>query len=145
MLLTELFVPAQVFDPALIWEPAMAASSRFPLSPSGSRLRGFLAGCFVYGVIAAGLIATTSPSYASQSANSQQQKMKACNTQASAKSLSGDPRKTFMSTCLSAKPAKSTTALNSQQEKMKSCNAQATSQKLTGDTRSKYVTGCLKG
>jgi len=33
----------------------------------------------------------------------QQDKMKQCNQQASAQSLKGDARKTFMSTCLSAK------------------------------------------
>ena len=33
--------------------------------------------------------------------NSQQQKMKDCNAQATAKNLKGDDRKAFMSTCLS--------------------------------------------
>jgi len=33
--------------------------------------------------------------------NSQQQKMKDCNAQATTKALKGDARKTFMSSCLS--------------------------------------------
>ena len=37
---------------------------------------------------------------AAKPANSQQEKMKACNAEATAKSLKGDERKTFMSTCL---------------------------------------------
>jgi cytochrome c5 len=42
---------------------------------------------------------TTKQPSAAQAA--QQQKMKDCNAQAAAKSLKGDDRKTFMSTCLS--------------------------------------------
>jgi hypothetical protein len=34
--------------------------------------------------------------------NSQQQRMKDCNAEATTKSLSGDSRKAFMKTCLSA-------------------------------------------
>lgn len=51
-----------------------------------------------YLVVAAILAALAVP--ASAQLNSQQQKMKDCNAQAS--SLSGDARKTFMSSCLSA-------------------------------------------
>jgi hypothetical protein len=38
-------------------------------------------------------------------AGTQQDKMTACNKTASAKNLTGDARKVFMSDCLSAKPA----------------------------------------
>jgi hypothetical protein len=76
--------------------------------------------------------------------NSQQTKMTTCNADASAKSLQGADRKTFMKTCLSAAPAK-TTSTNSQQEKMKSCNADAKSKALKGDARKQFMSTCLKG
>jgi psiF repeat len=76
--------------------------------------------------------------------NSQQAKMTTCNADATSKGLSGDNRKTFMKTCLSAG---STTSkpVNSQQEKMKTCNADATTKGLTGDDRKKFMSSCLKG
>ena len=80
---------------------------------------------------------------AAKPANSQQEKMKSCNTEASTKGLKGTDRKTFMSSCLSgdaaAKPA------NSQQEKMKSCNAEATTKGLKGADRKTFMSTCLKG
>jgi hypothetical protein len=68
--------------------------------------------------------------------NSQQDKMKACNTQAAGKK--GDDRKAFMKTCLSASPA---AAPMSQQDKMKACNTQATGKK--GDDRKAFMKSCL--
>ncbi len=74
--------------------------------------------------------------------NSQQSKMATCNADAKAKNLSGDDRKAFMKTCLSASaPAKT----NSQQEKMKTCNADAKTKNLKGDDRKKFMSDCLKG
>ncbi|MBJ9663116.1 PsiF family protein [Burkholderia gladioli] len=73
-----------------------------------------------------------SPAFA---ANSQQDKMKACNTQAAGKS--GDERKAFMKDCLSAKPA----GKMSQQDKMKACNTQAMGKK--GDDRKAFMKSCL--
>jgi len=80
----------------------------------------------------------------------QQEKMKACNTDATAKSLKGDERKKFMSECLSAKapaaaPATAEKKPTPQQEKMKSCNADATAKNLKGDEREKFMSTCLKG
>ena len=77
----------------------------------------------------------------------QQEKMKSCNAEASAKKLAGDERKKFMSTCLSAKPEAKTEEkkLTPQQEKMKSCNAEASTKKLAGDERKKFMSTCLKG
>jgi len=74
----------------------------------------------------------------------QQQKMKDCNAQATAKNLKGDERKTFMSSCLSATPAAATSS-NSQQQKMKDCNAQATAKNLKGDERKSFMSTCLSG
>ncbi len=74
----------------------------------------------------------------------QQQKMKDCNAEATAKNLKGDGRKAFMSACLSGKPA-ATTASNTQQQKMKDCNAEATAKNLKGDDRKTFMSTCLSG
>jgi psiF repeat-containing protein len=67
----------------------------------------------------------------------QQEKMKACNTQAADKK--GDDRKAFMSECLKAgAPA----APMTQQEKMKACNTKAGEKK--GDERKTFMSECLK-
>jgi hypothetical protein len=84
----------------------------------------------VAAVLLGGMLA--SPAFA---ANSQQDKMKACNTQSDGKT--GDERKAFMKDCLSAKPAKKMT----QQEKMKACNTQAADKK--GDDRKAFMKSCL--
>jgi len=73
-------------------------------------------------------------------ATAQQQKMTTCNADATAKSLKGDERKAFMSTCLKAAPAPAAT----QQEKMKTCNATASTQALKGDARKAFMSDCLK-
>lgn len=73
-------------------------------------------------------------------ATAQQNKMTTCNADASAKSLKGDDRKAFMSTCLKAAPAPAAT----QQEKMKSCNVSASTQSLKGDARKTFMSNCLK-
>ncbi|RMM34070.1 Phosphate starvation-inducible protein PsiF [Pseudomonas coronafaciens pv. zizaniae] len=73
-------------------------------------------------------------------ATTQQNKMTTCNADASARSLKGDERKTFMSTCLKAAPAPAAT----QQEKMKTCNATASAEALKGDARKSFMSDCLK-
>jgi psiF repeat len=80
--------------------------------------------------------------HAAYSQSSQQELMKTCNAQASQQKIAGDARKSFMSKCLSSKPA---ATLTPQQQKMKTCNAQAGSQKLSGDARKKFMSTCLKG
>ena len=74
----------------------------------------------------------------------QQQKMKDCNAQATAKSLKGDERKTFMSSCLSGTPTASTTKMT-QQEKMTACNKEAAAKNLKGDDRKTFMSTCLSG
>jgi hypothetical protein len=67
----------------------------------------------------------------------QQEKMKACNTQAADKK--GDERKAFMSSCLKAgAPA----APMTQQDKMKVCNTKAGDKK--DDERKTFMSECLK-
>ncbi|CAK1294458.1 PsiF family protein [Burkholderia pseudomallei] len=89
------------------------------------KIRSLMAALLVGGVLA-------TPAFA---ANSQQDKMKACNAQAAGKT--GDERKAFMKDCLVAKPAKKM----SQQEKMKACNTQAADKK--GDERKAFMKDCL--
>jgi hypothetical protein len=78
--------------------------------------------------------------------NSQQTKMTTCNADAKTKGLTGDDRKVYMKTCLSAAGASTDSKpLNSQQQKMKDCNAQAKTKALTGDDRKTFMSTCLKG
>jgi len=77
--------------------------------------------------------------------NTQQTKMTTCNADAKSKGLSGDDRKAFMKTCLSASPAADSKPLNSQQQKMKDCNADAKTKGLSGADRKKFMSDCLKG
>ncbi|MCX7080381.1 MAG: PsiF family protein [Pseudomonas sp.] len=78
-------------------------------------------------------------------ATAQQNKMTTCNAEATAKTLKGDERKTFMSTCLKAAPAaEAAKPMTPQQEKMKTCNATATTQALKGDARKTFMSDCLK-
>jgi hypothetical protein len=77
--------------------------------------------------------------------NSQQEKMTACNADATTKGLKGDDRKAFMKTCLSTEGAAPAAKGNSQQEKMKSCNADATTQGLKGADRKAFMKTCLSG
>jgi hypothetical protein len=78
-------------------------------------------------------------------ATAQQNKMTTCNADATAKSLKGDERKAFMSTCLKAAPAADAAKpMTPQQEKMKTCNATATTQALKGDARKTFMSECLK-
>ena len=70
----------------------------------------------------------------------QQERMKACNAQATDKK--GDERKAFMSTCLKGDAPGGTTP---QQDKMKKCNADASAKALKGDERKTFMSTCLKG
>lgn len=77
-------------------------------------------------------------SQAAVSDNSQQNKMTVCNKAATGKT--GDARKAFMKTCLSAKVE---AVANPQQNRMKVCNEQAAGQK--GEQRKAFMSTCLKG
>ncbi len=82
---------------------------------------------------------------AAKPANSQQEKMKTCNADATSRGLKGTDRKSYMKTCLSDQPATAAKPANSQQEKMKTCNADATAKGLKGDDRKSFMKTCLKG
>jgi hypothetical protein len=77
-------------------------------------------------------------------ANTQQDKMKTCNADATAKHLNGDARKSFMKTCLSGDAAAGGKELTPQQQKMSTCSKDAAAQHLTGDDRKKFMSSCLK-
>jgi psiF repeat len=77
-------------------------------------------------------------------ANSQQQRMTACNAQAKSQTLSGAKRQDFMKHCLAGEDTSSAQGLNSQQQKMKTCSAEAKSKGVTGADRKQFMSGCLK-
>lgn len=66
----------------------------------------------------------------------QQQRMTTCNSEASQRSLKGDARQSYMSSCLSGKMSQTTL--------MKVCNAEATQDKMSSDDRKTYLASCLK-
>src|SRR5262249_39637977 len=74
---------------------------------------------------------------------SQQERMKTGNTEAGAKNLADDARRTFMLDRLSGR-TETGLAINSQQQKMKDCNAKAGELKLTGEARRTFMSSCLK-
>jgi len=96
-------------------------------------------------VMMGAVLATAALLQPAQADNSQQQKMTACNAEAKTRSLSGDDRKSFMKTCLSANSGSTDKPLNSQQQKMKTCSADAKTKGLKGDDRKKFMSDCLKG
>ena len=79
----------------------------------------------------------------------QQQLMGTCNAQAKAANKTGEARKAFMKSCLSAKPAAPMAASApapaakplTQQHKMKVCNKNAAGKK--GDERKAFMKSCL--
>jgi hypothetical protein len=86
------------------------------------------------------LLLLVAPAWSAE--NSQQTKMTTCNADAKTKGLTGDDRKAFMKSCLSADAPAPATG-NSQQQKMKTCNADATTKGLNGDDRKAYMKTCL--
>ena len=88
-------------------------------------------------LLMAGLLLCSQGFAATAAQQAQQDKMKSCNADATTKTLKGDERKAFMSTCLKA-------AKPTQQDKMKTCNADATTKALKGDERKAFMSTCLK-
>lgn len=93
-------------------------------------------------------------------AESQQNRMKDCNADATRQALKGDARKQFMRDCLatrkdasgdqkaveSAPPlARKANAQASQQQRLKNCNADAKARALKGDIRRQFMKDCLSG
>jgi hypothetical protein len=82
----------------------------------------------------AGLFAWGTAFAADTKMTPQQEKMKTCNADAAGKT--GDERKAFMKTCLSAKPAKA-------ESKMAMCNKKTAG--LKAEERKKAQSECMKG
>ena len=82
----------------------------------------------------AGLFACGSAFAADTKMTPQQEKMKACNAEATGKT--GDERKAFMKTCLSAKPAK-------KESNFAFCNKKTAGMKA--EERAKAQSECMKG
>lgn len=66
----------------------------------------------------------------------QQERMRGCNTNATALGLKGDARKMYMSPCLSG--------TTNQQTIMKVCNAEASQDQMTGEGRKSFMKVCLR-
>ena len=82
----------------------------------------------------AGLFACGTAFAADAKMTPQQEKMKTCNADAAGKT--GDERKAFMKTCLSAKPAKA-------ESKIAMCNKKTAG--LKAEERKKAQSECMKG
>lgn len=106
----------------------------------GLRLEGsLLVLALVAGMTVMEPAVSADPSPAQQA---QREKMKNCNTEASAKSLKGKPRKAFMKECLSG-GKKSAAKDNADKELL--CKSKAKEQGLKGDTRKAFISNCLEG
>ena len=106
--------------------------------------RTVLATVMTLGLSSLGLSAPAAAQSAAQ--NAQRERMTTCNSDAKAKSLSGNQRKAFMSDCLAGKTGGGEQkALTAPQQRMKDCNTDATKQALTGDKRKAFMSTCLKG
>jgi hypothetical protein len=90
--------------------------------------------------------AVCSAQQSSQGTQNMEERRTDCNAQASAQNLSGDPRKAFMSDCLSGESkAGSGTSTATNEKLQQSCNTTALSRQLKGDELKSFMAECLKG
>ena len=94
--------------------------------------------------VPAGVTASPPPSATVRPLSTQQERMKSCNADASARQLKGAVRRTYMQECLSGKPATAAAPPSTPQERMKSCNAEAGTKGLKGAERKAFMSSCLK-
>lgn len=81
-------------------------------------------------------------------AGPQQDRMRACNKEAKEKSLKGDERKSFMSSCLSSGKSEATRTADASDDaaaRKKQCRAEASAKSLKGDERKAFVKQCWSG
>ncbi len=93
--------------------------------------------------LAQGTATTPAPRQPTQAQAAQQERMRACNTDASGRNLTGDARRTFMSECLAGREPAASPGMMSQQDRMRNCNADASTRKLAGDARRSFMSHCL--
>lgn len=91
----------------------------------------------------------TAPGKSGKPLTAQQARMKGCNADAKAKSLKGDERRAFMSTCLkggtnalTAHDADKAASPSTAQTRRKACSAQAKEKGLKGSERKAFVRDC---
>lgn len=80
-------------------------------------------------------------------AGPQQDRMRACNKEAKEKSLKGDERKSFMSSCLSSGKSEATATADASDDaaaRKKQCRAEASAKSLKGDERKAFISECSK-
>lgn len=80
-------------------------------------------------------------------AGPQQDRMRACNKEAKEKSLKGDERKSFMSSCLSSgksEAARTADVSDDAAARKKQCRAEASAKSLKGDERKAFISECSK-
>lgn len=94
--------------------------------------------------VPAGVTASPPPSATVRPLTAQQERMKSCNADASARQLKGAERKTYMQGCLGGKPAAAATTPTTPQERMQGCNAEAGTKGLKGAARKAFMSSCLK-
>jgi hypothetical protein len=81
-------------------------------------------------------------------AGPQQDRMRACNKEAKEKSLKGDERKSFMSSCLSSGKSEATRTADASDDaaaRKKQCRAEASAKSLKGDERKTFMKQCWSG
>ena len=79
--------------------------------------------------------------------SSMEERQKDCNAQASAKNLVGDPRKAFMSDCLTGQATEGSggSTAGTQQRLEQVCNTTASGRSLAGEELKSFMEQCLKG
>lgn len=80
-------------------------------------------------------------------AGPQQDRMRACNKEAKEKSLKGDERRSFMSSCLSSGKSEATATADASDDaaaRKKQCRAEASAKSLKGDERKAFISECSK-
>ena len=100
-----------------------------------------LCGLFTAGAVSA----ATTAAAPEKTLTPQQQRMSTCNHEAASKTLKGDERKTFMSSCLKGESAAADgKKLTPQKQKRKDCNAQAATNTIKGDELKTFRSTCRK-
>jgi hypothetical protein len=73
----------------------------------------------------------------------QDEHLASCDADATAAKITGDARKSYISTCMSRKAGQANT--NAAREKLKSCTAQAGEKNLVEAPRKAFIDNCVKG
>jgi psiF repeat len=100
--------------------------------------KGLLFATLLFLAMSAGLPARA----AADQGSSQQDKAKACNSEADSKGLKGDDRKNFMQDCLSKAGNQQLNDM-SQKDKMNVCKNLADRKNLTGSDRRSFLKDCM--